>query len=223
MVDSILKSILESKVADLTKEKFIDTVSKSSGISKNKLTEVYAHAISKNTTNSPVAFAKSKVYSYVKSKTITEATETFDRYEDLVDALADEYTRAEEWFDKELDSGGTPPDGYLPDAQLDDAIYYYADEIAKFGVTDKNLIRDVHRVLKGENPKFSKDLDYVIPESDEQEERYYRIWDGKENRWVSKHSTQRTRLRNKVDKLDNEYGAYRYQLVRVDAEGNKLN
>ncbi len=89
-------------------------------------------------------------------------------------------------------------------------------------VYDKAISESANVILaKGKVYSFIKSQ-IVKEDEDSSEDRYYRIWDGKEKRWVSKASKQRARLRSRVDTLDNEYGAYRYQLIRVDSEGNRL-
>lgn len=45
--------------------------------------------------------------------------------------------------------------------------------------------------------------------------RLWRIWDPKESQWASSTYKNKRRARNKIDKMDNEYGAYRYKLKEV--------
>lgn len=43
----------------------------------------------------------------------------------------------------------------------------------------------------------------------------WQIWDYRKKQWVGKPSPNKNRLRNRVDKLDNAYGAYSYQVKKA--------
>jgi hypothetical protein len=45
--------------------------------------------------------------------------------------------------------------------------------------------------------------------------RLWRIWDPKDKQWASSTYKNKRAARNKIDKMDNEYGAYRYKLKEV--------
>jgi len=46
----------------------------------------------------------------------------------------------------------------------------------------------------------------------------WRIWDPKEKVWVSQPYSDKNRARHRMDKLDNDYGAYRYQVKEVEGD-----
>lgn len=54
--------------------------------------------------------------------------------------------------------------------------------------------------------------------------RKWRIWDTKEKVWASKPYSNKNRARTRMDKLDNEYGAYRYQVKEIESKagGGKI-
>ena len=210
------RSILEGVVNDLVNKErmkqFIDKVHASSGVPKDKLTEVYNQGVkfALKSGKHALTTAKANVFSYVNSnsKTITEVKELSEINEgDRHERTSDRLNRgAKAMFDKAIQRGLSSEDLYRQARLADkmgepktDALFKAGDMLAKhekrmFGESDDQQSAD----------EYYKD-------------KLYGLWDSKDKKWVSKHVPRSSlkRLRNRADKLDNEYGAYRYQVKEV--------
>lgn len=110
------------------------------------------------------------------------------------------------------------------DMREDDAREDFINGIhERTGVSVKSLEEAYSRGLKegadtSSPVTFAKAAVFRLTEAKEtvhESEGPFRIWDRKDKTWVGKAYNNRRRASNRVDRLDNEYGAYRYAVKYV--------
>ncbi len=195
---SFLNTVVNGLLEDAAQETFIDKIHQDTGITKDKLSEIFQHGMSLMTSidADPIILGKSSVYKFLdelgddgieEQKASKHCTCPYDDDDDTKDVGTDTKCPI---HGKNVKENKESKKRKLPDASLD------------------------CNTCKGEGCKKCdwtgrKNLENV--NEDDGEERVYRIFDVKDKVWVGKPSTHVKRLRNRVDKLDLEYGAVRYQ------------